>query len=49
MFKGWFLINDCIKVSYKEVPVCRLKFTVEHIGISRPTFEIVVRLMVCLS
>ncbi|SUE95815.1 Uncharacterised protein [Ectopseudomonas mendocina] len=45
MFKGWFLINDCIKVSYKEVPVKRLKFTIEHVGIKRPQFEIVVRLI----
>lgn len=45
MFKGWFLINDCIKVSYKEVPVGRIKFTVEHVGIERPKFEILIRLM----
>ena len=45
MFKGWFLINDCIRVSYKEVPVGRIKFAVEHVGIERPKFEILTRLM----
>lgn len=45
MFKGWFLINNCIKVSYRPAPVNRIEFTVEHLGIERPKFTIVVRLI----
>ena len=45
MFNGKFLIQDCIEVTYKPMPVNRLVFTFKHLGQPRPQYQLAVRMV----
>lgn len=43
MFRGHFLIGDCIEVTYKPVPVNKLLFNFKHMGAQRIQYNLVVK------
>lgn len=45
MFSGRFVIRDCIEVTYKQVPINRLIFTFSHLGVTRPKYELVIKMV----